>query len=200
MGCKAEKQISFKSLEEKNRIYRNYKIWQSLSPIQKKKWAVYQERFQKYSVQDKNFLRMLYRDWFLLPPEQKEEWKKTLFIFHSLLPAQRLQLQYIAIFYECYRFENYSLPSIGWIKEFEGFFKKYETLSPWNLRLYIYQTFKIRKVLKDLPSDIQKYWLNLSAQPRLKIYAKIERKIEQEQHSFLFHALKQEIKPKLGDD
>jgi len=202
LGCKPENKnkISFKSLEEKNKIQRNYKIWQSLSPSQKKKWTVCQERFQKYSIQDKNFLRMIYRDWFFLPPGQKEEWKKALSVFHSLSPEQKSQLQYISIFYECYRFESHSLPCIKWIRRFENFFSKYEPLGPWNLRLYIYQTFKIGNILTNLPSDIQKHWLNLSAQARLKIYAKIEKKLEQENYSFLFQALKQELKPKLGDE
>lgn len=55
----------------------------------------------------------------------------------------------------------------------------------------------------------QGYWLSpklfsneelgLPALARLKIYAKMEKKLEQENYSFLFQALKQELKPKLGD-
>lgn len=85
------------------------------------------------------------------------------------------------------------------VKRFESFFSQYEPLTPWNLRLYIYQTFKIGNVLENLPLDVQKHWLGLPALARLKIYAKMEKKLEQENYSFLFQALKQELKPKLGD-
>jgi len=200
--CKSnnKNKISFKSIEEKNKFYKNYKIWQSLSPLQKKKWIFCQERFQKYSSQDKNFLRTVYRDWLRLSPDQKEEWKKTFMVFQSFSPLQKIQIQYISIFYECYQFENHSLPYRIWIKKFENFFKKWEPLAPCDLRWYIYQTFKLGNILSNLPSGLQTYWLNLPAQTKLKIYSKIEKKLNQEMQHFLFQALKQELTPNLGDE
>jgi len=166
---------------------------QTLIPEHQRTWAEANRRFKGYSNQSKTLIRQLYGNWCMLGPKEQARRQNIYRVFAKLPSARKSQLQSLAIFMECFSLENSYIPPQEVVQQWMLHHSDMPNLEPWELRSYIYQSFLIFNWCAVFPG-LKENWKKLSAPNRLKLFQKVQKKLDRQMQHFWLPMFEQEIK------
>lgn len=183
------------SKHDQSIVLKNYSIWKSLTPNERKNWLLKYKRFRSYSGEDREFLLRSYERWNSMPEAIKRNWRHNCKVFCQKNPEQRQKTLYTCIANEylnykrMHPFKNINLVRCN-VEKLDT--SQYKFLSPISLRKRIFEEMETLEALSLLPPLLQKHWLNMPVKKRIKVLEETQKKVQKHYSSLLVEELGQE--------